>query len=104
MKEAQANTAVINAPSRKLFRPMFRARWQNMQNIINESAFKEMIPEPYVSYYIAYIEQCIHWSRGFVPMLHRSDFFRPEWATLYVRFLRANVCPEDIGLKALIRT
>ena len=75
MKEAQANTAVINAPSRRLFRPMFRARWQNMQNIINESAFKEMIPEPYVSYYIAYIEQCIHWSRGFVPMLHRSDFF-----------------------------
>ena len=26
MKEAQANTAVINAPSRRLFRPMFRAR------------------------------------------------------------------------------
>ena len=75
MKGAQASTAVINAPSRKLFRPMFRARWQNMQNIVNDSAFIEMIPEPYLSYYIAYIEQCIQWSRGFVPMLHRSDFF-----------------------------
>lgn len=75
MKGAQASTAVINAPSRRLFRPMFRARWQNMQNIVNDSAFIDMIPEPYLSYYIAYIEQCIQWSRGFVPMLHRSDFF-----------------------------
>ena len=75
MKGAQASTAVINAPSRRLFRPMFRARWQNMQNIVNDSAFIEMIPEPYLSYYIAYIEQCIQWSRGFVPMLHRADFF-----------------------------
>lgn len=75
MQGAQASTAVINAPSRKLFRPMFRARWQNMQNIVNDSAFIDMIPEPYVSYYIAFIEQCLQWSRGFVPMLHRSDFF-----------------------------
>lgn len=75
MQGAQASTAVINAPSRKLFRPMFRARWQNMQNVINDSAFIDMIPEPYVTYYIAYIIQCLQWSRGFVPMLHRSDFF-----------------------------
>lgn len=74
-KGAMASTAIINAPSRKLFRPMFRARWQNMQNIVNDSAFIDMIPEPYVSYYIAYIHQCLQWSRGFVPMLHRSDFF-----------------------------
>lgn len=74
-KGATASTAVINAPSRKLFRPMFRARWQNMQNIVNDSAFIDMIPEPYLSYYIAYIHQCLQWSRGFVPMLHRSDFF-----------------------------
>lgn len=75
MAGAQTTTAVINAPSRKIFRPMFRARWQNMQNIVNDSAFIDMIPEPYVSYYIAFIQQCLQWSRGFVPMLHRSDFF-----------------------------
>ena len=75
MAGANTTTAVINAPSRKLFRPMFRARWQNMQNIVNDSAFIDMIPEPYVSYYIAFIQQCLQWSRGFVPMLHRQDFF-----------------------------
>lgn len=75
MAGAQTTTAVINASSRKIFRPMFRARWQNMQNIVNDSAFIDMIPEPYVSYYIAFIQQCLQWSRGFVPMLHRSDFF-----------------------------
>lgn len=75
MAYAQTTTAVLNAPSRKIFRPMFRARWQNMQNIVNDSAFIDMIPEPYVSYYIAFIQQCLQWSRGFVPMLHRSDFF-----------------------------
>ena len=75
MAGAQTTTAAINAPSRKIFRPMFRARWQNMQNIVNDSAFIDMIPEPYVSYYIAFIQQCLQWSRGFVPMLHRSDFF-----------------------------
>ena len=74
-KGATTSTAVLNAPSRKIFRPMFRARWQNMQNIVNDSAFIDMIPEPYVSYYIAYIQQCMQWARGFVPMLHRSDFF-----------------------------
>lgn len=71
----QPTTAVINAPSRKLFRPMFKARWQNMQNIVNDSAFISMIPEPYLSYYIAFVQQSLQWSRGFVPMLHRSDFF-----------------------------
>lgn len=75
MAGAQTTTAIINAPSRKIFRPMFMARWQNMQNIVNDSAFIDMIPEPYVSYYIAFIQQCLQWSRGFVPMLHRSDFF-----------------------------
>ena len=75
MAGAQTTTAVINAPSRKIFRPMFRARWQNMQNIVNDSGFIDMIPEPYLSYYVAFIQQCLQWSRGFVPMLHRSDFF-----------------------------
>lgn len=75
MVGAQTTTAVINAPSRKLFKPMFRARWQNMQNIVNDSGFIEQLPQPYLSYYIAFVEQCLQWSRGFVPMLHRSDFF-----------------------------
>lgn len=75
MAQATTNTAVIKAPSRKLFAPMFRARWQNMQNIVNDSAFINMIPEPYLTYYTAVIRQCLQWSRGFVPMLHRSDFF-----------------------------
>lgn len=71
----QATTALVNPMSRKIFRPMFRARWQNMQNIINDSSFIDMIPEPYKTYYIAFVEQSLQWSRGFVPMLHRSDFF-----------------------------
>ena len=69
------NTALINAPSRRIFSPMFRARWQNLQNIVNDSVFINMIPEPYKTYYQAYIQQWLQWSRGFVPMLHRSDFF-----------------------------
>ena len=75
MAGAQTTTAVVNAPSRKLFRSMFRARWQNMQNVVNDSGFIEQLPQPYLTYYIAFIEQCLQWSRGFVPMLHRSDFF-----------------------------
>lgn len=71
----QNTTAICRAPSRGIFRPMFKARWQNLQNIINDSAFMSMIPEPYLSYYNAYIRQWLHWSQGFVPMLHRQDFF-----------------------------
>lgn len=70
-----ANTALTNAPSRRIFSPMFRARWQNLQNIVNDSLFIDMIPEPYKTYYQAYIQQWLQWSRGFVPMLHRRDFF-----------------------------
>ena len=72
---AQTNTACIKAPSRKLFAPMFRARWQNMQNVVNDSAFIELIPEPYLTYYMAFTRQCLQWARGFVPALHRQDFF-----------------------------
>lgn len=72
---AQTNTACINAPSRKLFAPMFRARWQNMQNVVNDSAFIDLIPEPYLTYYMAFTRQCLQWARGFVPSLHRQDFF-----------------------------
>ena len=72
---AKTNTACINAPSRRLFAPMFRARWQNMQNVVNDSAFIELIPEPYLTYYMAFTRQCLQWARGFVPALHRQDFF-----------------------------
>lgn len=72
---AQTNTACINAPSRKLFAPMFKARWQNMQNIVNDSAFIDLIPEPYLTYYMAFTRQCLQWASGFVPALHRQDFF-----------------------------
>lgn len=75
MALAEGRTACINALSRKIFAPMFRARWQNIQNIVNDSAFIEMMPEPYLSYYMAYTRQSLQWSRGFVPMLHRADFF-----------------------------
>lgn len=75
MALAQTNTAVVKAPSRKIFAPMFRARWQNMQNIVNDSAFIDLIPEPYQTYYMAYIRQWLQWSRGFVPQLHSKDFF-----------------------------
>lgn len=71
----EPSCALTRAPSRKIFRSLFRARWQNMQNIINDSAFINMIPQPYQSYYIAYIRQWLQWSTGFVPMLHRQDFF-----------------------------
>jgi hypothetical protein len=68
-------TAVANAPSRRLFAPLFRARWQNAQNIVNDSAFYSMIPSKYKPYYEAYIRQWAQWSSGFVLQLHRQDFF-----------------------------
>lgn len=73
--EYNQTTALTNAPSRKIFAPLFKARWQNMQNIVNDSAFMSMIPEPYLTYYNAFIRQCLQWSRGYVPALHKRDFF-----------------------------
>lgn len=71
----EATTALINAPSRTVFAPFFKARWQNMQNIVNDSVFYDLVPEPYLTYYQAFIRQWIQWSRGFVSALHRQDFF-----------------------------
>lgn len=68
-------TAAVSCASRKLFAPMFRARWQSMQNIVNDSVFIDKVPAAYKTYYIAYIQQWLQWSRGFVPQLHRQDFF-----------------------------
>lgn len=68
-------TAVANAPSRRFFAPMFKARWQNMQNVVNDTAFYSLIPSGYQTYYYAYIRQWAQWASGFVPQLHQSDFF-----------------------------
>lgn len=72
---AYNNNAAVSPASRILFAPLFRARWQNMQNIVNDSAFIEQIPPAYKTYYITYISQWLQWSRGFVPQLHSGDFF-----------------------------
>ncbi len=71
----QYSTALCNAPSRKIFAPMFRARWQYMQNIVNDSVFIDLVPEGYKTYYQAFIQQWGYWASGFVPQLHKSDFF-----------------------------
>lgn len=61
--------------SRRAFARMFRARWQNMQNIVNDSVFYSLVPNSYRPYYYAYIRQWQQWARGFVPDLHKADFF-----------------------------
>ena len=68
-------TALTKGPARRLFAPMFRARWQNMQNIVNDSVYIDRVPGAYKTYYIAFIQQWLQWSRGFVPQLHQQDFF-----------------------------
>lgn len=72
---AQNYQAVVGGSARKLFAPMFRQRWQNMQNIVNNSTFLSFIPEGYQTYYSAFIRQWLDWAQGFVPQLHRYDFF-----------------------------
>ena len=69
------NQAVCGGSARKLFAPLFRARWQSMQNIVNDSAYLSCVPKGYQTYYYAFIQQWIYWSQGFVPQLHCSDFF-----------------------------
>lgn len=69
------STALARAPARKIFAPMFRARWQNMQNIVNDSVFIDKVAPAYKTYYMAFIQQWLQWARGFVPQLHQKDFF-----------------------------
>ena len=68
-------TAISDISTRRVFAPYFKARWQNLQNIITQSAYFTLIPAPFSVYYYAYIQQWLDWSRGFVPSLHRGDFF-----------------------------
>ena len=72
---AEIYQACVAGAARKLFAPMFRARWQNMQNIVNNSAFMSLVPDGYKTYYNAFIRQWLDWAQGFVPQLHRYDFF-----------------------------
>ena len=69
------NTACSNLASRKIFRSYFNARWQNLQNFVNDSVFFSQIPARWLNYYNAYVRQWLQWSRGFVPQLHKQDFF-----------------------------
>lgn len=66
--------AMNDIASRRVFAPYFKARWQNMQNIISE-IFYAMVPPSFLNYYNAYIKQWNQWATGFVPMLHTKDFF-----------------------------
>ena len=76
MYENNLNTqATANSVSRRIFAPMFRARWQNMQNIVTDTAFVNQLPASYRTYYQAFIAQWLAWARGFVPALHQAEFF-----------------------------
>lgn len=68
-------TAAVNVPTRRLFAPYFRARWQNMQNIVNDTVFYAMAPSRFLNYYQTYVQQWLNWASGYVPQLHRQDFF-----------------------------
>ncbi|AWW06115.1 MAG: portal protein [Caudoviricetes sp.] len=72
---AHSYQALAGGAARKAFAPLFRARWQNMQNIVSNSAFLSLIPKGYKTYYTAFIQQWLDWAQGFVPQLHRYDFF-----------------------------
>ena len=67
--------ALCGGMAGRLFAPMFKQRFQNMQNIVNDSSFLSLVPSGYQTYYRAFIQQWTYWAQGFVPMLHTSDFF-----------------------------
>ena len=70
-----SSQAIAKCPARKIFSPLFKSRWQNMQNIVTDSVYINKIPAAYKTYYIAYINQWKAWARGFVLQLHQNDFF-----------------------------
>lgn len=73
--KVETTTAPTKCPSRSVFASYFRARWQNYQNIVNRSEFYADMPSAWLSYQQAYVKQWDEWARGFVPALHRGDFF-----------------------------
>lgn len=68
-------TAPNQIASRRIFSGYFKQRWQNQQNCVNDSLFLSQIPKSYQQYYNTYVFPCLAWARGFVPNLHKSDFF-----------------------------
>lgn len=70
-----ANNAITKNNGRVIFQPYFKARYQNMQNIITDTQILDFIPYQWKTYYIAYIRQWAQWVQGFVPQLHQRDFF-----------------------------
>lgn len=75
MADTVRQIACANMPSRRIFQPYFNARYQNMQNIVNDTVFYAQIPTRWINYYNAYIRQWLEWARGYVLQLHRNDFF-----------------------------
>jgi len=68
-------TACVNMESRRVFAPYFKARWQNLQNIVNDTVFFSQVPTRFFNYFRTYVQQWLDWARGFVPQLHKGDFF-----------------------------
>lgn len=70
-----SNCAPAKNPLRTVFRSYFRARYQNFQNIISNADFYSEMPSAWVAYQNAYVRQWDEWASGFVPSLHRGNFF-----------------------------
>lgn len=75
MAKSVTSTAPTKCPTRSVFAGYFRARWQNYQNVINRSEFYADMPQSWLTYQQAFVRQWDEWARGFVPALHRGDFF-----------------------------
>ena len=71
----QQQSAAPRSNAFKVFAPYFKARWQNMQNIVTDNVFFSQMPWQWQAYQKAYVQQWAEWSRGFVLQLHRRDMF-----------------------------
>lgn len=71
----QQQSAAPRGNAFKVFAPYFKARWQNMQNIVTDNVFFSQMPWQWQAYQKAYVQQWAEWSRGFVLRLHRRDMF-----------------------------
>lgn len=74
-----ANSVTTQAPRnntpRKVFASYFKARWQNWQSVVSKDVFYSKMPAEWINYQKAFVAQWGDWSRGFVPALHKGDFF-----------------------------
>lgn len=69
------STGPMKNPTRKTFRSYFNYRWQNMQNIVPSGLLFNKMPKSWQTYYNTFIKQWSEWAKGFVPQLHKGDFF-----------------------------